>query len=309
MAIGADLSAWMMQKSAPFTVHYGRGLARSGAELPAPSRIRVPTRHGHARCLVHRPLSRAPGDTVGTYVHFHGGAFVMRHPKMDDFFHRVVAAEVGATVVAVDYDVAPQARYPVAQEQAHDVLAHVSTHDSTEWGGPVAVGGFSAGGNLAASAALQARDLASCSPVLQLLGVPSLNVAEDGHDKHAAVPGPMLTPGLLALVRTTYFKDASRRAEPYASPLLAESLAGVAPAYVVTAERDLLRAEGDAYAARLREAGALVGHLVVRGADHYFMTTPEQAAPILDQLVGALRTAFDPSGQIPPSTRISAPLT
>ncbi len=105
-------------------------------------------------------------------------------------------------------------------------------------------------------------------------------------------PIPMLTPGLLSMVRTTYFKDASRRTEPYASPLLADSLAGVAPAFVVTAERDLLRAEGDAYAARLREAGALVDHLVVRGADHYFMTTPAQAAPILDRLVEVLRRAL-----------------
>lgn len=287
MPFAADVSAWLAQKSAPFTVNYGRGLTRSGADLPAPTKVIVPTRHGRVRCLVYRPRQ----EPVGTYLHFHGGAFMMRHPKMDDFFHRIVAAEVGATVLAVDYDVAPQVRYPVAQEQAHDALAHVS--GATEWPGPVAIGGFSAGGNLAASACLQARDLGSCTPALQLLGVPAVDIAEPGEDKHATVAGPMLTPALLATVRASYFKDAERRSEPYASPLRAASLAGVAPAFVITAERDLLRAEGDAYAARLVADGVPTEHHVAPGADHYFMTTPAQAAPSLDLMVAALRRAYD----------------
>ncbi|MCW2757272.1 MAG: carboxylesterase [Nocardioidaceae bacterium] len=285
--LGPDVRAWLMQKAAPFTVSYGRGLARSGADLPRPRRITVPTRHGPVRCLVHRPA----GEPVGTYVHFHGGAFLMRYPQMDDFFHRVVAAEVGATVVAVDYDVAPQVRYPVAQEEAYDVLAHVCASD--DWPGPVAVGGFSAGGNLAASAALQARDAGTCRPVLQLLGVPAVDIAQE--DKHAVVPDPMLGPDLLRLVRATYFPDAARRTEPYASPLRADSLAGVAPALVVTAERDLLRAEGDAYAAKLAADGVPVQHHVVPGADHYFMTSPAQAAPSLDLMTQALRDALGSS--------------
>lgn len=283
MPIGADIAAWVMQKSAPLSVTYGKGLYFSGTELPVPETIRVPTRRGAVRCLVHRPAG-----AVGTYVHLHGGAFVMRHPMMDDFFCRLVAAEVGTTVVVVDYDVAPQVRYPVAQEQAHDVVSWVSSR----WGGRVAVGGFSAGGNLAASAALQARDLDSCRPVLQLLGVPSLNVAEAGSDKRATVDNPMITPALVKTVYGSYFKDASRRTEPYASPLLAPSLVGVAPAMVITAEYDLLRAEGDAYAGRLADAGVPVEHLVVPTMDHYFLGSREQARGVLDEMVAALRTAL-----------------
>ncbi len=283
MPIGADVSAWLAQKSAPMSVRYGKHLYFSGTELSRPERIRVPTRHGAVRCLVYRP-----DPAAGTYVHLHGGAFTMRYPKMDDFFCRLVAAEVGTTVVNVDYDVAPQVRYPVAQEQAHDVLSWVSTG----WGGPVAVGGFSAGGNLAASAALQARDLGSCKPVLQLLGVPSLNVAEDAGDKHAKINNPMITPGLLETVRKSYFKDAGRRAEPYASPLLAPSLAGVAPAMVITADYDLLRAEGDAYAGRLAQEGVPVEHLVVPAMDHYFLGSRPQARGVLDRIVASLATAL-----------------
>ena len=81
---------------------------------------------------------------LGAYVHLHGGAFLMRYPQMDDFFCRHVAAECGLVVVNVDYDVAPQKRYPVAQEQAHDVLAWVADHPA-ELGVP-ASGGRRGGG-------------------------------------------------------------------------------------------------------------------------------------------------------------------
>ena len=90
----------------------------------------------------------------------------------------------------------------------------------------MAVGGFSAGGNLAASACLQARDLGSCAPRLQVLGVPSLDVAEEPSEKTSVLARPMISPELLALVRATYFKDAARRAEPYASPLRATTSPG-----------------------------------------------------------------------------------
>lgn len=291
MGVFADLTAWSMQRAGERSARYGDALSFTGTDLPDPSPLTVRTRRGDVRCEVYRPY----GEPTGAYVHLHGGAFIMRHPRMDDFFARIVAAEVGAVVVNVDYDVAPQARYPVAQEQAHDVLAWVAEHlDALEVAGPgVAVGGFSAGGNLAASAALQARDLDSCSPALQLLGVPSLDVAEDATAKASPLATPMISPALLRLVRRTYFKDASRRAEPYASPLLAPDLSGVAPALVVTAQYDVLRGEGDRYAARLAEAGVPVDHLVVPHRDHYFLDGDRrQARQVLDRMVAALRGAL-----------------
>ena len=151
-------------------------------------------------------------------------------------------AEAGVAVVNVDYDVAPQARYPVAQAQAHNVYAWLTEH-SGEWGldqGRIAVGGFRAGGNLAASECLRARDVGTATPRLQLLGVPSLDAAGDVHSKPSTVSGPMIGPGLLTPVRKTYFKDASRRSEPYASPLLVDSVDGLPLAAIMTADRDAL---------------------------------------------------------------------
>ncbi len=285
-----DARAWVMQKSAPLTVHYGRALRLAGQDLPPPVSLRIPTRHGPVRCRIHRP----PGMQMpAVHVHLHGGAFIMRHPRMDDFFARFLVAEAGVAVVDVDYDVAPQVRYPVAQEQAHDVTEFLVErgHELELDGGRLAIGGFSAGGNLAASACLQARDRGTFEARFLLLGVPSLDVAEEYADKRP-VGSPMLGEGILDLVRATYFKDAARRTEPYASPLRAESLAGLPPTLVVTGERDLLRREGDAFARRLAEDGVAVDHRVVTGADHYFLT-PENARTEMGAMARALRDALD----------------
>ena len=130
----------------------------------------------------------------------------------------------------------------MAHEQAHDVAQHVAHHggDLGVDGDRLGVGGFSAGGNLAASVCLQARDRSSFEPRFQLLGVPSLDVAQEYADKQP-VGSPMLGPGILDLVRATYFRDPSRRTDPYASPLLAPNVADLPPTMIVTAELDLLR--------------------------------------------------------------------
>ena len=293
MGLSSDAAALLMQVSGRMSARHGDALQYAGQELPGPIRRRVPTRHGAVKVDLYLP----PGvDAPATYMHLHGGAFIMRFPRMDDFFCRYVVAEAGVAVVNVDYDVAPQARYPVAQEQAHDVFVWLSEHGA-DWGldpQRLAIGGFSAGGNLAASACLQLRDSGGAAPRLQLLGVPSLEVAGDASAKPSTTSNPMVGPGLLKLVRATYFKDASRRTEPYASPLLAEDLTGVAPAVVITAQHDSLRAEGDAFAAALDRVGLLVEHLVVPRRDHYFLdgNDPDQARGIMQMMAGHLRTAL-----------------
>lgn len=292
MGLIADARAMLIQKTAPHTVRYGKPLSFTGSEVADPDSVLIPTRHGKVRCDLYRP--RQDSDPP-IYTHFHGGGFLMRYPEMDDFFARFVVRYSGAAVVNVDYDVAPQRRYPVAQEQAHDVVAWLGDHGA-QWGldaGRIAVGGFSAGGNLAASACLQARDNDSVRPVLQLLGVPSLDVGGDISDKHVDRARPMISNNVLRLIRATYFRDVARRTEPYASPLRAENLTGLPPTVVVTAEYDRLRAEGDAYADRLRDAGVDVVHHVVPGRDHYFLNGSQaHAREMLDLLAGSLAEAF-----------------
>ncbi len=267
-----------MHATARWTVRYGEGLRFAGDDLPAPRRTMAPTRHGPVPCWVYGELGRP------TYVHFHGGAWLMRHPAMDDFWCRYVAAEAGVTVVNVDFRTGPYVTYPVAQEECHDATAWVA-----ERGAPVAVGGFSSGGGLAASVCLQARDSGGFAARLQVLGVPALDLASDLPDDAQG----MISARLRGLVRRVYFPDAERRSEPYASPLLAPDLAGLPPAVVLTAERDSLRRDGDAYADRLRAAGVRVVHDVTPGADHYFLSAdPVRARSTMAMTASAIREAL-----------------
>ncbi|WP_200958705.1 alpha/beta hydrolase [Nocardioides sp. Root190] len=268
------LRAATLHASARFTVRYGRELRFAGRDLPRPTRRRYATRHGRVSTLEYGD----PGTPA--LVHFHGGAWLMRYPQMDDWWCRYLAAEAGVRVVNVDFRAGPFVAYPVAQHQCHDVAAAVA-----EQGAPVAVGGFSSGGGLAASVALQARDLGSFTPRLQVLGVPALDLASD------LPPGPgMISASLRGLVRRVYFPDPASRHEPYASPVLAEDLTGLPPAIVLTAERDTLRRDGDRYAERLRDAGVEVIHDVTPGVDHYFLTEdPDRARRTMAMVAAQVR--------------------
>ena len=273
-----------MRATARFTVSYGDDLRFAGRDLPAPDRVRVATRYGKVPVFLHRP---APGP-LPVHVHLHGGAFLMRHPAMDDWWCRYVAATAGVVVANVDFEVAPRVTYPVAQHQAHDVAAALAAD-----GTPVSVGGFSSGGGLAASVALQARDSGSFAPTLQVLGIPALDLSAEPQDGD---PG-MISPALRRLVRRVYLPDPATRLDPYASPLLAPDLSGLPPAVVLTAERDVLRAEGDAYADRLRAAGVRVVHDVTPGVDHYFLTEdPVRARTTMAMVAAEIRAATPARG-------------
>ncbi len=264
-----------MHGTARWTVRYGEGLRFAGSDLPAPERHHVPTRHGNVPVHVYRDPSWDDGPRP-VYVHFHGGAWLMRYPQMDDFWCRYVVAEARVVVVNVDFRTGPYVAYPVAQEECHDVTAWVGDHGDQVGvdGSRIAVGGFSSGGGLAASVCLQARDSGRFQPRLQILGVPALDLASEVPPGRAG----MISAQLRGLVRRVYFPDPTRRAEPYASPLLAPDLRRLPPAIVLTAERDTLCPDGQQYAARLRESGVEVVYDMTPRADHYFLSAdPERA--------------------------------
>jgi acetyl esterase len=271
MRIDDRLRAMAMHAAARWTVRYGEGLRFAGSDLPAPSRTLAPTRHGRVPVHVYWPPA-APASGAAAYVHFHGGAWLMRYPEMDDWWCRYVAATAGVVVLNVDYRAGPYVRFPVAQEQCHDALAWAAGGGRGLGvdGDRVAVGGFSSGGGLAASACLQARDAGSCRPVLQVLGVPALDLAGDpvAGGPVAGASG-MVSPSLRRLVRRVYFPDPESRLHPYASPVHAPDLTGLPPAVVCTAGRDALRVDGERYVCRLRDAGVPVEHDRAPGADHY----------------------------------------
>ncbi|OZM71307.1 carboxylesterase [Amycolatopsis antarctica] len=281
-----------MHATARWTVRYGANLRFAGTELPRPEVRRVTTRHGRVPVHVYRP----PGPDTGTaaHVHFHGGAWLMRYPGMDDWWCRFLAATARVVVLNVDFRTGPYVTYPVSQHQCHDVAAWAA-NGGGDLGldrARITVGGFSSGGGLAASVCLQARDAGSFRPALQVLGVPALDMAAE-----LPTGAGMISPALRGLVRRVYFPEPSARAHPYASPLLAPDLTGLPPAVVLTAERDTLRPDGDRYARRLREAGVTVEHDVSPGVDHYFLTEdPVRARTTMGQVADAVvRATSGPS--------------
>ncbi len=265
-----------MRASAPLAVRYGEPLRFAGSDLPRPARRRIDTRHGRVPVHVYAGL---PG--AGVVVHFHGGAFLMRYPAMDDWWCRYLVAETGVTVVNVDFAVAPTTCFPVAHEQCHDVAAALALeHDR------VGLSGFSSGGGLAASVALQARDRRSFSPALQVLGCPALDLAREPADDDRG----MISPGLRRLVRRVYFPDPATRASAYASPALAPHLSGLPPALVLTGQLDVLRDDGRCFADRLRGAGNEVVYDETPHADHYFLTAnTERARTTMAMVAGHVR--------------------
>jgi len=282
------ISVTLMHHTARWTVRYGEGLRFAGSDLPRPTRLRAPTRHGEVTAFAYSPAGWSDGGP--THVHLHGGAWLMRHPHMDDWWCRYLAATAGVRLLNVDFHTAPYAVFPQAQEEAHDVAAWAAAQ------GPVSVGGFSSGGGMAAAVCLMARDTGSFTPRLQVLGVPALDLATDAAHTSGQGGTGQINPSLRALVRRAYFPDVDSRRSAYASPLLADSLEGLPRALVMTAERDTLRRDGDAYAARLREAGVEVWHDVTPRTDHYFLTEdPVRARTTMGKVAVEVAAALSPA--------------
>ena len=230
--------------------------------------ITIPSPVTPARAVVYRPANAGPRPPV--HVNFHGGGFVMRGMWLDDPLCRYLAATAGVVVVNVDYAVAPQHPFPAPVDQAFDVVRWVAGHD--DWNGRrLTVGGQSAGGALAAAVARLALEQGGPRIALQVLHYPPLDLATPAAEKKAAVAKPVLRPWMGEVFDGAYVPDVAARAHRLVSPAGSADtadLTGIAPALVITAEYDRLNAEGVRYAHRLDEAGALVGHHDVRGADH-----------------------------------------
>ncbi|MGF0175391.1 alpha/beta hydrolase [Streptomyces sp. Marseille-Q5077] len=280
----------------------GRGsTAASHARFPEfPRRVReltIPTSIAPARATVYLPARAEPAPPV--HVNFHGGGYVMTLTELDDPLCRFLAAETGAVVINVDYVVAPQHPFPAPTRQAYEIVRWVAAHGAEEgWdGGLLTVGGQSAGGGLAAAVARQAFEKGGPSIALQVLHYPPLDLATGVRNKRAAIAKPMLRPWMGDVFDTSYVPDVRRRLDPLVSPAHPSDtvdLKGIAPALVITAEHDLLRAEGERYAERLRGVGALVDHHEVRGADHgYDGSDDDKARDVYTIIARRLREAVE----------------
>jgi acetyl esterase len=218
-------------------------------------------------------LYRPADEPVATVVFLHGGMWVIGDLESHDRACRRLVEAVGVAVVAVDYRRAPEHVWPAAVDDAVGVLrwAHEDGGATTGAAGPLVVMGDSAGGNLATLACLRLREEGRPLPALQVLLYPNTDLTLSQTSVKTKATGWGLDADAVAWGAELWVPDPARRADPAVSPLFAD-LRGLPAAIVVTAEHDPLRDEGDAYAARLAEAGVPVRHRCEAGQVHGFLT-------------------------------------
>jgi acetyl esterase len=255
---------------------------------------KVPVKGGEISVRVYTPAGSAPHPAL---VFFHGGGWVIGDIATHDGICRSLANAAKCVVTSVDYRLAPEHRYPAAAEDSYAAFQWVLAGTARLGVDPrrVAVGGDSAGGNLAAVVSLMARDRGTPLPIFQALIYPVTNDDLDTPSYRENATGYILTRAGMRWFFGHYLARPEQGREPYASPLRAPSLAGLPPALVQTAECDPLRDEGEAYAARLRDAGVPVTLTRYPGIFHGFIRMTnilDKARAARDEVAGALRKAF-----------------
>ncbi|MFD3612293.1 alpha/beta hydrolase [Streptomyces atroolivaceus] len=228
---------------------------------------------GHVRVQVVRPVDS--GGRMPVVLFLHGLGWVLGDASTHERLVRAFASGADAAVVFVEYERAPEARYPVAVEQCYAVAKWVSERGGEIGldGGRMAAVGDSTGGNLVAALTLLAKERGDVHLVQQVLLCPVTDADFDTPSYREFAHGYYLGRESMRWFWDQYLPDPRRRGEATASPLRAplEQLTGLPPALVVTSEADVVRDEGEAYAARLRAAGVAVVSMRYHGTIHGFM--------------------------------------
>jgi acetyl esterase len=235
------------------------------------------------------------------YLYFHGGGWVTGDLDTHDSTCRFLADRAGVKLLAVDYRLGPEHPFPAAVEDAVAAF-HFAAAESERLGvnpAAIAVGGDSAGGNLAAVVSQLTRRDRGPAPVFQLLIYPVCDLSTKRDSYRLFSEGFGLAEAEMDWYRGHYLPDESAARDPRASPLLADDLTGLPPAYIATAGFDPLRDEGEEYAARLRAAGVPVALRRHRGLVHAFMSAVQVSPKAREaglEAVGALRMGFSSAG-------------
>lgn len=230
----------------------------------------------------------------GALVYFHGGGWVIGDLDSHDETCRRLCRGSGVRVIAVHYRRAPETTYPGAVEDCYRATVWAAEHAAELGIDPqrLAVGGDSAGANLAAAVALMARDRGGPALALQLLIYPVAAADFDTDSYRDNAEGYLLSRRAMQWFWDQYVPDLDQRREPYAAPLAATNLSGLPPALVQTAEFDPLRDEGEAYARALAEAGGDVQSTRYDGLIHGFFGMQDAVAaarPAMEEAVAMLR--------------------
>ena len=231
----------------------------------------LPGPAGDVRARIYTPIA-AGGAALPCLVFFHGGGFVVGNIESHDAMCRVLANEAGVKLIAIDYRLAPEAKFPAAVEDAFAAVKWVEANamDLDIDANRIAVGGDSAGGNLAAVASIMARDEGQLRLKFQLLIYPWLDFAEAARSREEFANGYFLDEPTIAWFARSYANSPDDYSDYRMSPLHAASHKNLPPAHLVTAGYDPLRDEGRAYASKLREAGVPVSYSEYAGLIHGF---------------------------------------
>ena len=231
----------------------------------------IPGPLGDVPIRVYAPRGTRPFPAL---VYFHGGGWVAGDLEMVDPLCTMLANRAGAVVVSVDYRLAPEHKFPAPLADCYAATRWVSENAAEVGVDPrrIAVGGDSAGGNLAAAVCAMARDEGRPDLAFQVLFYPVTNMDYETASYRGNGDGYFLTTDMMRWFWGHYLEGEDAGRDPLASPLLTRDASGLPPAFVATAEFDPLRDEGEAYAALLREAGNDVTARRYEGQIHGFVT-------------------------------------
>lgn len=252
---------------------------------------------GAVAMRLYRPLGIVASRTLPALVFFHGGGWVFGDLDSHDRLCRALANRAQCCVVAVNYRLAPEHRFPAAVEDAIAAIEHVAAN-ATALGvdaARIAAAGDSAGGNLVAVCALHLRDHAGPRLALQVLLYPVTDLRMTSGSYRSLGTGYLLTAERMRYFARQYLAEPAQALDWRASPLLAASLANLPPALIITASHDPLVDEGKAYADRLAAAGGRARYSCHAGMIHGFMTMAgaiDGGREAIDEAAAALRAAF-----------------
>lgn len=255
----------------------------------------IPGPFGEIPIRIYTPEGNGPFPVL---VFFHGGGFVICSLDSHDQICRMLTNRAHCVVVSIDYHMAPEHRFPAAPEDCYAATQWVAENAASINGDSarIAVGGDSAGGNLAAVVSLMAHERGGPKLVFQLLIYPVTDHYDPGTQSlRDNADGYFLTRDDMIWFTNHYIKSDADIGHPYLHPLRAKDLSNLPPAYVVTAEYDPLRDEGEAYAQRLRDAGVPVQAKRYNGMIHGFFNMTgvvDQSKVAITEAAAALQAAF-----------------
>jgi acetyl esterase len=276
---------------------------QDGDVAMAPADIEVLTVPGGPDGAVEVRIVKPEGVTgdLPVLVYIHGAGWVFGDFHTHERLVRELAAGTGAAVVFPEYSRSPEARYPVAIEENYAAVQWVVRHGAEKGLDPtrIAIAGDSVGGNMAAALTLMAKERGDVSFLQQVLFYPVTDASFDTESYHEFAEGYFLAREGMKWFWDQYTTDEAQRAEITASPLRAssEQLAGLPPALVITGQADVLRDEGEAYAAKLRQAGVAVTAVRYQAVIHDFVMVnalreTHAAEAAITQAITVLRRAF-----------------